>query len=145
MTNVSKRKLDAAVVDMLSRQLLEIVAAANTKQRAYSLVMDLLTSAERTMLAKRLAIIIMLDHGSRFEQIENTLKVSPTTVARVWKEQKEGKYDSIVGFCTRGAKRRSVRRTTESKPLADVIEVLLQAGLPPQGKGRWKHVFRDER
>ena len=99
-----------------------------SKKEAAQLMDNLLTPTEKIMLAKRIAIVLMLSEGYSFKGIEKSLKVTPQTVMRFWKMRKAGKFFYLT------------RREKESDFWKD-LEKFLQAGLPPRGKGRWKHVF----
>ncbi len=57
---------------------------------------DLLTPTERIMFSKRLAVIYMLTKGYTFGAIQETLRVSPSTVARVWSLIEKGKYTAVI-------------------------------------------------
>lgn len=136
MTHVSKRKVKPAVVDKITRQFAAVIARADNKARADDLVGSLFTKAERAMLAKRLAAIVMLEYGYSFDDVENTLKVSSRTVARIWRDKKNGKYTPIERICR---KKLTVGQSQDS--FLEFVEILLQAGLPPRGRGRWKWLY----
>ena len=55
----------------------------------------LLTKTEKVMLAKRLAIIYMLENGESWYRIQHTLKVSPSTVERLSHACDLGIYDAL--------------------------------------------------
>lgn len=134
MTNVSKRHLKREVLELISDQLLVYVSRARTKEGAVSFIEELFTDAERLMFAKRVAIVLMLEQGTRFEDIEALLKVSSTTVSRIWKQKQEGRYVSLVRYC------RNRRVVPGQQSLLDLMELLLQAGMPLRAKGRWKRL-----
>ncbi|TSC69678.1 MAG: hypothetical protein G01um101456_30 [Parcubacteria group bacterium Gr01-1014_56] len=48
------------------------------------------------MLAKRLAIICLLGEGVSFEEISKELKVSSSTVARLWSAMQKGKFKETI-------------------------------------------------
>lgn len=134
MTHVSKQALKKRVTKELSEQFLSYILEANTATRAQALILELLTPTERIMLAKRLAIVIMLEYGYGFEQIEQTLRVSSSTVARLWSKKHKNLFSSIEEYCRR-------HKNLNTDAILGFIEKLLQAGLPPQGRGRWKYTF----
>ena len=57
---------------------------------------QLFTKTEKLMLAKRLAIIFMLDQKESTYAISNILKVSQSTVARISLKQENGEYGDII-------------------------------------------------
>lgn len=136
MTNVSKRKLKPRVLQKIKKQFVRVIALAKNQEQAHDLATSLLTEAEQLMLAKRLAVVVMLEYGYTFRDIEKTLRVSSTTVATILDKKQEGLYAPIETQCKQYRSRRS-----SNDSFLDFLEVLLQAGMPPQGKGRWKHVF----
>lgn len=48
------------------------------------------------MFSKRLAIIYMLTKGYSFDDIQETLRVSPSTIARLWSKIQRGDYVTVV-------------------------------------------------
>jgi len=135
VTHISKRTPKKQVVKELSEQFLTFIMEANTARQAHSLVMELMTNSERIMLAKRLAIVVMLEYGYTFEQIERTLKVSSSTVTLIWRKKRARTFPSIETYCRR-------HKALDADAVIGFIEKLLQAGLPPRGRGRWKHVLK---
>ena len=99
------------------------------KNETMLLLDDLLTPTEKIMMTKRLAIIFMLNEGYSFRAIEKSLKVTLQTVTRFWKMKKRGKFKYLE------------KMEIKSSSFWKDLEKFLQAGLPPRGKGRWKHVF----
>ena len=129
MPHISRRKVKRKVYSKMESNLVDIFLSSRSKSEIAQLINTLLTPTERVMLAKRIAIILMLNNGYSFRAIEKSLKVTLQTVMRFWKMKKEGKFSN---FAKKGIK--------ESNFWKD-LEKLLEAGLPPRGKGRWKHVF----
>lgn len=80
MTQVSKFKLDKKTQDNLLRNLLTVISKLNQEDQAKLFLDDLLTRTEKIVLAKRLAIALMLESGKSYEEIKNLLKVSSSTI-----------------------------------------------------------------
>ena len=99
---------------------MEGVTIKGTKVQRRAFFDAMLTPTERIMLSKRFAIIYMLAKGYSFSAIQETLRVSPSTVARIWEAIQKGKYVEMV---------RRVR-TTGDKGAADLIQWF--ADLMPQ-------------
>ena len=133
MANISKRQLKRKVFEHINRQLLSQLTRYRTKKQARIFTEELLTKTEQVMLAKRLMTLVMLERGYSFSIIERVLKVTSKTVAKLQGERRRGLHSRLLAQYTR--RRNSAR-------ILDVVEVLLQAGLPPRGKGRWKDVFK---
>lgn len=98
MAYVSKKKMSDDVGRALADQFLAFFTAAHSKKDAAVLAGELFTETERTMLAKRLAVVVMLERGHTFGDIEQTLKVSPDTVTRLWRDRKEGRFAKIARY-----------------------------------------------
>lgn len=129
MPHVSRRKVKRKIYSKMQSNLIGIFLSSRSKSETAQLINDILTSTERIMLAKRIAIILMLNDGYSFRAIEKSLKVTLQTVLRFWKMKKKGKFGYLW------------RKGREGSDFWKDFEKLLEAGLPPRGKGRWKHVF----
>ena len=70
------------------------------------------------MLAKRLAMILMLERGYSFSIIQKILKVTPQTIVRLWKITKQSSHKHIIsGFWQE-------------------LEEIVFFGMPPRGRQR---------
>lgn len=83
MPQVSRHQLKPHVKQEIVSSLWWVFADLKTEKEIGLLVEDLLTQTEKTMLAKRLAIALMLTKGYSYEIIMITLKVSSSTVAHI--------------------------------------------------------------
>jgi len=133
MANISKRQLKRKVFEHINRQLLSQLTRYRTKKQARIFTEELLTKTEQVMLAKRLMTLVMLERGYSFSMIERVLKVTSKTVVKLQGERRRGLHSRLLA---------QYARRRDSARILDVVEVLLQAGLPPRGKGRWKDVFK---
>ncbi len=82
MPHVSKVKLDKKLENELLK-MLEVVLGRLSKNEMNSFLVSLLSSTERLMLAKRLAVIILLKQGLSENSISLKLGVTRETVARL--------------------------------------------------------------
>lgn len=128
MIYVSKARLRKDVFQRISKQFyIAILDLKNTKSGARYLS-ELLTESEQLLLAKRLAVILMLDKNISWTHIQRTLDISRTTIARVQRQRRAGKFPTIATvLCTK--KKRDAFWMD--------IEILLRAGMPAYGKSRW--------
>jgi len=110
----------------LYEQLISELGKKNGAQSA--LMRELLTNTEKIMLAKRLALIVMLGKGHSFEQISETLKISPSTIARFSLAAESGKYDAIT----------NQMKNSKTKKLVNGILSLIIGGFRPIHAPRWK-------
>ena len=83
MAQISKRFLSEEVQNKISGTLLEAVSQVKGRNDAQLFLNDLLTPTERVVLAKRLAIAVLLIKGWGYESIQSFLKVSSDTVGKV--------------------------------------------------------------
>jgi uncharacterized protein YerC len=118
------------IADKIYNQLLNHVTYKGSAKDRRVLCSDLLTYTERIMLAKRLAILCMLGEGYSFEDIQETLRVSPSTVGRLWQATQKGKYAHIT---------RIVRKRKLSESIVEILEQILV--LPkPRNAPQWKFI-----
>lgn len=136
MTNVSKRKLKKDIYFKIHDRFADFIIKLQDQKSSEAFLYKLLTKAERIMLAKRLAIVFMLTNNYSFLHIERVLKVSPPTIVRQWKRLKSGALDYI--------KAEFLKEKNQGSFL-DFLEALLQAGLPPRGRGRWGWFYEMKR
>ena len=111
-------------------QLTNAFEEADDRARVWPMVRELFTRTEKIMFAKRLTLIYLLSCNTPFETITKTLRISPTTVSKFSLALDKGKHKNTLAILGRKGK------------LLDIMEKLLRAGLPPQGRGRWKKIYR---
>lgn len=89
MPQVSKSPLSKEVNKKIIKGLWWLIATLNDQGDVDKFLGDLLTKTEKTMLAKRLAIALMLEKGRNYFEIRDTLKVSTSTILgiRHWLDQ----------------------------------------------------------
>ncbi|MFN3693339.1 MAG: Trp family transcriptional regulator [Candidatus Paceibacteria bacterium] len=95
MTNISKFPLSKEQENELFDQL-GILFSNRSADATQGLFRDLLGPEEKIMLAKRLAIIILLHKKQSLYFIAQTLHVSPATVARQQDLLEENHYGNII-------------------------------------------------
>ena len=83
MPQVSRRKLNKEVANKIFETLLEAVSQMRSKSEVSMFINDLLSPVERTMIAKRLAIAVLLLKRWDYPSIKDFLKVSNATVSKV--------------------------------------------------------------
>jgi Trp operon repressor len=96
MPHVSSKKLDSRLLEKLFKKLLAVLKQAQNKNYFSLVINELFTKTEKIMLAKRLAIILMLDNNIPQHRITEILNVSPTTVAKTSLGIELGKYTAIL-------------------------------------------------
>lgn len=129
MTRVSKEKLQTSHLKKLYVELAKTIVSLD-KKNADIFLDELLGEEEKMMIAKRFAAIVMLIERNSVYRISQLLLLSPSTVARLRDKLSNGEYvgiEQILG-----------RKKKEYKDFWNTLEVILRAGLPPRGRGRWK-------
>ncbi len=130
MPHVSKRKIKPKLLGKLLEKFLAVFEKAHSRKFAKEVMQELFTKTEKIMLAKRLAIILMLQSETPQDKIADVLKVSPTTVARMSLNLEIGKYDTILQVSEK-------EKTDILKIVEDIL--LLWGFMPPKyGKKYWK-------
>ncbi len=79
--------------------LIKTISSIKKGRDLQNFINDLLTPAEKTMLAKRLAISVLRTKGYNYRDISERLKVSTSTVLSVIRKQAiDGRgYEIVVG------------------------------------------------
>lgn len=131
MVNISKNKLPQADEVKLFKQLSSITGSLKA-DGVESMFRELLTESEQVMLAKRLAVIVMIHEGCSLYLIWKKLHLSPSTVTHMYDEYSKGAYvETIKIFC---------RKKQDREKFWSTLELISRGGLPPMGKDRWKTV-----
>ena len=127
MPHVSKRFLEKGKFLGIHRQLYKVVSELVRSGKSKIIFDELLTKTEKLMLSKRLAIIIMLDQKESIYAIENILKVSPSTVARMLLLYENGTYAALL----------------KEIKIQNSFWIQLQKIIPPRvGRDRFKHFLK---
>lgn len=129
MTHISKKQLEAKHLASLFVQLNKIIARLN-ENVSEEFFNEFFGAEEKIMFAKRLAVIVMCIEGNSTYRIAQLLMMSPSTAERIKHKYLKGHYKNIEGIVT--------NKQRDYKELWEVLEIILSAGLPPRGKGRWK-------
>lgn len=135
MPHISQKKPVRKTSETIYRELRRLLS--RTGKGNMNILDDLFTETERLMLAKRCAVILMVERDVSHYAIWNSLKVSSSTVSRIAKECEEGKHQSV----------RELARTTHlgSKhpgPVPRQTITFLEAVLSPTSKKMWQSMFQ---
>ena len=131
MTQVSRIPLRKEVEKRVYEVLMTSIAQAKTPDTVRRLVDDLLSPSERLMLAKRLAIALLLLNKYDQRVISRWLRVSLGTVSKVSLTLQTGKggYQAVIG---------SILRKEAFRDFLQKIDDALANLLPPAGRN-WSH------
>lgn len=138
MTQVSKYPISEKVYERIVEIFFKTLVDIETKDEASLFIKDFLTPTEQIVLAKRLAIIFLLEKEYDYRTISKVLRVSTPTVARVNLMRKYG---------GQGYKRVLDKLLREEK----VKEFLLQVGETltgvvgkgEKGSGAWRYLHQE--
>lgn len=81
MAQISKRNLDKKLLPRINEILFDLLLSMSDKQEAEAVLGELLTATEKTMVTKRIACFYLLLKKVPIYEIEDTLKISTSTVA----------------------------------------------------------------
>jgi len=130
MPHVSKEQLEEKIFLRIYKQFTDSVSSQSHKKQ--SVLSDLLTKTEKVMFAKRLSVIFMLLEGASFYNIKEVLNVSTSTSFRLRNDIDKGVYSNIENL---------LRTKQKKKDFWEALEVIVRAGMPPMGRGRWKWLY----
>ena len=135
MPHVSKKKLKSDALLSLHKRFTDSFVRLNTTDQVSQFLDELLTDTERLMIGKRLAIICMLSEGISTYRIEQTLRVSISTVIDMKRKYQDCQYDFIESL---------YKQKKNHKDFWKDIDTILRLGMPPMGRGRWKWLYELE-
>ena len=116
MPHVSRIKLNKQVEDKLIDSLETVLTKASKKDEMNKFLFSLMTHTEKLMLAKRLAVVILLKEGLSQSEISRALNITRVTVNKMellFETRREGYTIAL-------------RILMEEKLLADFKEVLVK-------------------
>jgi len=143
MTQVSKLPLTKEVEERIFAVFLKTIADLKTPQEIKDFLDDFLSPVEKIMLAKRLAIAILLGKGYDYRSVREILRVTPGTIASVNLRLKYAGvgYKKIVEKTMREQK---IGRVFDK--VGNIVGMALGEELPPKGRSwsRWRKKKREE-
>ena len=136
MPQVSKRFLDRDIEEKLFELFWEVIGDLRSQREIKQFLKDLLTPTEEIVLSKRIAIALMLLKGYDYRSIDETLKVSTTTVGRValWLKHEGEGYRKVLT--------RVIRREKMSE-FWERIDWGLSKVFPPYRRD-WKEFYKQK-
>jgi uncharacterized protein YerC len=137
MSQVSKYPIREEVFKRIFELLLKAVGEVKDRKETEMLIDDLLTPTEKIMLAKRLAIAVLLAKGYTYKAIREILRVSPPTIALVQ-----------IAFKYKGAGYRhftqKVLQEEESRLFWEKVEdLVLTAASSVKGGSAWRYLRQE--
>ncbi|MFA6397227.1 MAG: hypothetical protein WDK96_00045 [Candidatus Paceibacterota bacterium] len=96
MPHISKNKISSKLYEKIFLKLISILEKAGNKNYLNLVIRELFTKTEKIMLAKRLAIILMISDNIPQHRVVEILKVSPSTVAKISLQVDVGKHKRLL-------------------------------------------------
>ncbi len=90
MTQVSKLRLRVDIEKRIYDLLDEVITGIKNKNDFSGFLDEFLSPIEKTVLAKRLAIAVLLAKGNEYSEIRQILRVTPITISKVSLRMKYG-------------------------------------------------------
>ncbi|OGG11652.1 hypothetical protein A2Z00_01195 [Candidatus Gottesmanbacteria bacterium RBG_13_45_10] len=90
MGRISRRHLNSVLEERIHSVFWEHIASLHSASYVKEFLQSLLSHTEQVMLAKRLAIAILLSRGYTYQKIDDTLKVSKATISTVHRQLLSG-------------------------------------------------------
>lgn len=135
MTQISKIQLKRNTAERIFEIFIKTLLNIQKKSEAEKLISDFFTPTERIMLAKRLAIALLLEKGYNYLTIKDLLHVSTATIAHVNVSRKYGS-DGYKLFMAKILKEESVDSALKEL-LIGITDVV---ALSRKGSGSWKYI-----
>jgi uncharacterized protein YerC len=139
VAQVSRRPLQKEVDEQIFGLLVKVLTDSFSKEEAGQLIDDLLTPTEKIVLAKRLAIALLLAKKYSYGEIREILKVSQQTIAlvNVSLRYRGGGYRNFVS--------RLLREQKVAKTWQKLEDLILNATTLGRGKGTgfWRGIKKN--
>lgn len=131
MTQVSRRYVDREIHERMYEIFWQTIINLKNSSQAQNFFDDFFTPTEKIMFAKRLSIGLMLLKGFDYRSIQNTLKVSSTTVKAVnlWVKHGGKEAKNLL---------QGIIRSEKMEDFWDKIEFTIAEILPPPRGTNWK-------
>jgi uncharacterized protein YerC len=133
MPHISGKKLKDETLRELYSQLIVVLEKGSGRKGIRPVLNDLFTRTEKIMLAKRLAVIVLLARGVPVHKVANSLAMSPSTVNRMSAQLEMGRYQNISAIFSKNV----------GKKVVDLIEEILYILPPKAGRGRWRNLYKN--
>ncbi|MCW9054580.1 MAG: helix-turn-helix domain-containing protein [Candidatus Pacebacteria bacterium] len=113
MPHVSKKDIDERITQKLDQHFTHLLRNSGSRTRV-DIFNELLTETERTMLAKRLGMLLLIRKGYSSYKISQVLGVSPSTAERFSLLEEIGKYKHTSNWMWKQSREGSLEALFES-------------------------------
>jgi len=134
MTRISRYPVDDDILEKIFSLFFEVIGKDKDEEEFQNIIHDLLSPAERIMIAKRVAIFYMLIKKLDYYNISKSSKVSPSTIAKfnLVKENSRGIINALKG---------AVRN---DKMINFFEELILELRRPGKYGVNWKNAWQEK-
>ena len=101
MTRVSKNPIKQETFTKIFSTFYEMIVDLHDKQEVKAVFEVFLSKAEKVMLAKRLAIAVMLKEGVDYRSISQELKVSTATIREINSKLEVKSFNAFISKVTK--------------------------------------------
>jgi len=138
MTQVSRYPISKKVADRIFEVFLKTLVEIKSDEEADQFISDLLTPTEKIMLAKRLAIAVLLEQGYDYRSIQQLIRVSAPTITSVNIARRYGKegYRKLISKILRDEQLKNFFEEV-------VIKLLSAPSALEKGRGPWSYLKDD--
>ena len=107
MTNVSRHKINEPDYVLAHRELVVLISSLN-KQNASVLIEELCTEAEKIMLVKRFAAILLFSHKYSAYRVATVVGISVSTAQRLYRQYEQAEFEGLLRCVTKKQQREFV-------------------------------------
>lgn len=132
MAQVSKYPVSTDVEKRMYKILLEAISNLRGASEVEEFLNEFISPVEKVMLAKRMAIAVLLGKGYDYESIKKILRVTPTTIASI---------NIALKYSKKGYKK-AVDKILKSEKIEEFwqkVDDVLNDIVPP-GPGNWSYM-----
>lgn len=134
MAQISKYKIDNEIYDEIFNTFLQTIVNINSKSEAQLFFNQFLTSTEKIMFSKRLAIGLLISQGLTYREIVPILKISSATVGTFSNHYKyNDDYRKIIDKIVRN-------KNVENKLLNIGAKISTTIAFGGKGSSVWKEI-----
>ena len=135
MPHISQKKMRDQDFDKIYDQLVSFFDTAGNNRKSDVLFREFMTDTEKVMLAKRMAILCLIDDGVSEHYISYILSVSPSTISRIYLRYEQGKFPYISNI---------IRKNKQN--IWDVLEEIVRSSAERYvGPKKWLWLHEIER
>ena len=136
MTKVSKYPLNKSIENRVFELFYKSIADLKTSNQVQEFFIEFLTPTEQIMLAKRLAIALMLNRHYTYSSIVDFLKVSPDTIGMIsyWLKTRGVAFQRVIN---------KIVKDEKEEEFWDNLEELFHIAIIPRPGTDWSKASKD--